>query len=111
MDLDDLPMSRRLGFAKEIDGVGQDPRENAPASIQRRATASSAMTVAGDAMPGYLVIVTADGSSPSPTSRAERSSADGGGATKQYDRATNAHFQPDKPGGANSKSLIALDLL
>jgi hypothetical protein len=31
-----------------------------------------------------------------------------GSATKHYDRATNAHFRPDKPRGATGKSLIAL---
>src|SRR6516165_1979199 len=30
-------------------------------------------------------------------------------ATKHYDRATNAHFQLDKPGGATGKSLIVLN--
>ncbi len=44
MDLDDVPMSSRLGFAKEPDGILQDLRM-APASFQRRVTASSAMTV------------------------------------------------------------------
>ena len=32
-----------------------------------------------------------------------------GGATKYYDRATNAHFRPDKPRGATGKSLIVLN--
>lgn len=30
-------------------------------------------------------------------------------ATKHYDRATNAHFRPDKAGGATGKSLIVLN--
>ena len=32
-----------------------------------------------------------------------------GSATKHYDRATNAHFRPDKPRGATGKSLIVLN--
>ena len=32
-----------------------------------------------------------------------------GSATKHYDRATNAHFGPDKPRGATTKSLIVLN--
>jgi hypothetical protein len=31
-----------------------------------------------------------------------------GSATKDYDRATDAHFRPDKPWGATGKSLIVL---
>jgi hypothetical protein len=31
------------------------------------------------------------------------------GATKHFDRATNAHFWPDKPWGAIGKSLIFLN--
>jgi hypothetical protein len=30
-------------------------------------------------------------------------------ATKNYDRATDAHFQPDKPSSATGKSLIVLN--
>lgn len=30
------------------------------------------------------------------------------GATKHFDRATNAHFRPDEPRGATGKSLIVL---
>jgi hypothetical protein len=33
-----------------------------------------------------------------------------GSATKDYDRATDAHFRPDKPRGATGKSLIFLRL-
>jgi hypothetical protein len=32
-----------------------------------------------------------------------------GSATKHHDRATNAHFRPDKLGTATSKSLIVLN--
>ena len=32
-----------------------------------------------------------------------------GSATKHYDRATNAHFRPDKPRDATGKSLIVLN--
>src|SRR5215469_17533253 len=32
-----------------------------------------------------------------------------GSATKHYDRATNAHFRPDKSRGATGKSLIVLN--
>jgi hypothetical protein len=32
-----------------------------------------------------------------------------GRATKDYDRATDAHFRPDKPWGATGKSLIVLN--
>src|SRR5215469_15440005 len=32
-----------------------------------------------------------------------------GSATKHYDRATNAHFQPDKSRGATGKLLIVLN--
>jgi hypothetical protein len=32
-----------------------------------------------------------------------------GSATKDYDRATDAHFRPDKPWGATDKSLIILN--
>src|SRR5262249_26937746 len=32
-----------------------------------------------------------------------------GSATKHYDRATNAHFRPDKLRGATGKSLIVLN--
>jgi hypothetical protein len=32
-----------------------------------------------------------------------------GSATKDYDRATDAHFRPDKPWGATGKSLIVLN--
>jgi hypothetical protein len=32
-----------------------------------------------------------------------------GKAAKHYDRATNAHFRPDKPRGATGKSLIVLN--
>jgi len=32
-----------------------------------------------------------------------------GSATKDYDRATDAHFRPDKPWGATGKLLIVLN--
>jgi hypothetical protein len=32
-----------------------------------------------------------------------------GSATKDYDRATDAHSRPDKPSGATGKSLIVLN--
>jgi hypothetical protein len=35
--------------------------------------------------------------------------SDNSSATKDYDRATNAHFRPDKPRGATGKSLIVLN--
>lgn len=44
MDLDDVPMSSRLGFAKELDGILQDLRENG-ASYSATRPQSSAMKV------------------------------------------------------------------
>ena|SRR6266516_3329483 len=107
MDVDDVPMSSRLGFARELYGILQDLREGGASVYSATRDRKFRSDSWGDAPAmemtvGYLVIVPADRQL-AQLYIPRRTRLPNGMIARRM-----PFFRPDRPGGATGKSLILL---